>query len=109
MTDRNVMRVDEPRGDGTPEWEVFLRDDPADPLRHVGSVSAPTASMAHDHASSLFGWAADTIWLCPAAEVARFTDRDLGTVSDGEGSEATPGDVAEPADAAGDEGGGERP
>lgn len=78
MTDRNVMRVDEPRGDETPEWEVFLRDDPSEPLRHAGSVSAPTASVAYDHASSLFGWAADTLWLCPAAEVARFTDRDLG-------------------------------
>jgi rSAM-partnered protein len=114
MTDPNVMRVDEPRGDGTPEWEVFLREDPADPLRHVGSVSAPTASVAYDHASSLFGWAADTLWLCPAAEVARFTDRDLGTVAnqdDGaatgrEGdTEATPAGATGPAEAAGGSGG----
>ena len=39
MTDRNVMRVDEPRSDETPEWEVFLREDPAEPLRHVDRKS----------------------------------------------------------------------
>ena len=110
MTDRNVMRVDEPRGDGTPEWEVFLRDDPAEPLRHVGSVSAPTASVAHDHASSLFGWTAETLWLCPAAEVARFTGRDLGAAAgEDDGVEADPADAAETVGAAGDESGGERP
>jgi rSAM-partnered protein len=91
MTDRNVMRIDEPRGDQTPEWEVFLREDPAEPLRHVGSVSAPSASVAYDQASSLFGWAADTLWLCPAAEVARFTDRDLGAAAE---EEAAPGKAA---------------
>jgi rSAM-partnered protein len=114
MTDRNVMRVDEPRGDETPEWEVFLRDDPSEPLRHAGSVSAPTASVAYDHASSLFGWAADTLWLCPAAEVARFTDRDLGVETDRDDgaaagrerdTESTPSGAAGPAGAAGETGG----
>ncbi|MBB6646245.1 Htur_1727 family rSAM-partnered candidate RiPP [Halobellus ruber] len=100
MTDSNVKRVDDPRGDGTPEWEVFLREEPAEPLRHVGSVSAPTASVAHEQASSLFGWAADTLWLCPAAEVARFTERDLGDAGEPEDSEAEP---------ARSSGGGERP
>ena len=114
MTDRNVMRLDEPRGDETPEWEVFLRDDPAEPLRHAGSVSAPTASVAYDHASSLFGWAADTLWLCPAAEVARFTDRDLGATRGRDDNaaagrdhdtESTPSEAAGPAGAAGETGG----
>ena len=78
MTDTDVTRVDEPRGDDTPEWEVFLREDPGEPLRHVGSVSAPTASVAHEQASALFGRTATCLWLCPAAAVERFTRRDLG-------------------------------
>lgn len=85
MSDRNATCVDEPRGDGTPEWEVFVREDPTEPLRHVGSVSAPTAAVAREQVSSLFGWTAETLWLCPAAEVARFTDRDFGAETDRNG------------------------
>jgi len=108
MTDRNVTRVDEPRSDETPEWEVFLREDPAEPLCHVGSVSAPTASVAYDHASSLFAWAADTLWLCPAAEVARFADRDLGASANRD-DETAPAEAAGPAVEVGGETGGEEP
>lgn len=78
MTESNEMEIDQPRGDETPEWEVFLRDTATDPLRHVGSVSAPTEAVAHEQASSLFGGETHSVWLCPAASVARFTDRDLG-------------------------------
>jgi rSAM-partnered protein len=102
MTDTNVNRVDEPRGDGTPEWEVFLREEPAEPLRHVGSVSAPTESVAYDHASSLFGWTAEAVWLCPAAAVARFTERDIGAAA-ADGAEAEP--TAAGSSSEGDEGG----
>lgn len=76
MIDRT--RIDEPRGAEAPEWEVFYRETPAEPLRHVGSVSAPTESVAREQASSLFDREAHSVWLCPAAEVARFADRDLG-------------------------------
>jgi rSAM-partnered protein len=78
MTESTEMRVNEPRGDATPEWEVFLRSDEREPLRHVGSVSAPSEDVAREQASSLFGWTAETLWLCRADEVARFTERDLG-------------------------------
>ena len=78
MTDSNGTDVQQPRGDETPEWEVFLRETATEPLRHVGSVSAPTEAVAHEQASSLFGGETHSVWLCPAASVARFTDRDLG-------------------------------
>ncbi len=109
MTDPDATRIDEPRSDETPEWEVFLREDPAEPLRHAGSVSAPTESVAYDHVSSLFGWAADAVWVCPAGEVARFTDRTLGSAAggDGEGVGAEPTGAAGPAGAADGESGGE--
>ena len=81
MTDSNGTDIDQPRGDETPEWEVFLRETAADPLRHVGSVSVPTEAVAHEQASSLFGGETHSLWLCPAASIARFTDRNLGAAS----------------------------
>jgi rSAM-partnered protein len=69
-------RVNEPRHDGVDAWEVFLRTDSAEPLTHAGSVTAPTAEAAHEHAGALFE-DAGTIWLCPTDEVARFTSRTL--------------------------------
>jgi rSAM-partnered protein len=79
MTDGETARspVDEPRTDGGDEWEVFVRTDPADPLCHAGSVTAPTAETAHEHADALFG-DAESVWLCPTDEVARFATRTLG-------------------------------
>jgi rSAM-partnered protein len=47
---------DHPRGGDQREWEVFVREDEADPMRHVGSVSAPTAKVAHEQATRLFAW-----------------------------------------------------
>ncbi|MFB6251923.1 MAG: Htur_1727 family rSAM-partnered candidate RiPP [Halobellus sp.] len=78
MSDEERMRVSEPRSDTTPEWEVFLRSEANDPLRHVGSVTAPSESVAREQASSLFGWTAETLWLCRADDVARYSIRALG-------------------------------
>jgi rSAM-partnered protein len=63
--------------DGTREWEVFVRDESDDALRHVGRITAPSAEDAHERASRLFGWYAESIWLCPATEVARYSTHDL--------------------------------
>ncbi|MFC7098913.1 Htur_1727 family rSAM-partnered candidate RiPP [Halobaculum marinum] len=70
-------RVDDARADDTPEWEVFLRESPREPLRHAGSVTAPTVEVGHEQASTLFP-DAGTLWLCRSDNVARFADRDLG-------------------------------
>lgn len=59
------------------EWEVFVRSDGDDPLRHVGSVRAGDADGAHELASRLFAWHADDVWVCPAEEMTRFTTHDL--------------------------------
>ncbi|MGQ4555418.1 Htur_1727 family rSAM-partnered candidate RiPP [Halobellus sp. GM3] len=98
MTGPYEMRVTEPRSDATPEWEVFLRTDESEPLRHVGSVTAPSASVAREQASTLFGWTARTLWLCRADDVDRFTNRDLG-------SDAVGGDTDDVAAAATVDGG----
>ncbi|WP_254824261.1 Htur_1727 family rSAM-partnered candidate RiPP [Haloglomus halophilum] len=70
--------VDAPRSDGEPEWELFLRESPTEPLRHAGSVTAPGPEAAHERATGLFP-EATTLWCCPAPEIARFTERDLGS------------------------------
>lgn len=59
------------------EWEVFVRDDADDPMRHVGSVRAPDPNAAHDLGGKLFGWYASALWVCPAAAVSRYTAHDL--------------------------------
>ena len=69
--------VDAPRGDVTREWELFVREESSEPLRHAGSVSAPTAEIAREQAAQLFGWSAETLWLCPADETRRFTAEDV--------------------------------
>jgi rSAM-partnered protein len=56
------------------EWELFVRDTPAAPIRHIGSVTAPTAETAHDRAGRLVP-EASAIWCCPAEHVARFGER----------------------------------
>ena len=96
MTDSKRMRVTEPRGDTTPEWEVFLRADRSESLRHVGSVSAPSAAVAREQAADLFGWTAHTLWVCPAENVARFTERELG--SERTGTAAGPASTDEATD-----------
>jgi len=64
--------VDAPRGATSREWEVFAREDTADSLTHVGSVSAPSAEIAREQAASLFGRTAVSLWLCPADETHRY-------------------------------------
>jgi rSAM-partnered protein len=71
-------RVDD--GDRAPngrEWEVFVRSEGGDPMRHVGSVRATDADGAHELASRLFAWHADDVWVCPSAEMTRYTTHDL--------------------------------
>ena len=70
-------RLDEPRGDRTREWELFVREESEDPLRHAGSVSAPTAEVAREQATTLFGFGVETLWLCPADETHRFVAEDV--------------------------------
>jgi rSAM-partnered protein len=78
--------VDAPRGATSREWEVFVRDETADPLTHVGSVSAPSVDIAREQAASLFARTAVTLWLCPADKTRRYqTDETtLGTGKTGD-------------------------
>jgi rSAM-partnered protein len=71
-------RIDD--GDRAPngrEWEVFVRGDGEDPMRHVGSVRAADPDGAHEIASRLFAWHAETVWVCPSAEVTRYPSHAL--------------------------------
>ncbi|MFB6135460.1 MAG: Htur_1727 family rSAM-partnered candidate RiPP [Halobacteriaceae archaeon] len=87
---------DHPRATSGTEWEVFVRDRGDDPLRHVGSVTAPDADAAHETATTLFGWYADDVWLCPAEAVCRYSTHDLDDEADSsvpeEGDEPRQGD-----------------
>ncbi|MFB6300312.1 MAG: Htur_1727 family rSAM-partnered candidate RiPP [Halobacteriales archaeon] len=64
---------EQPRSATAREWEVFLRETAADPLQHVGSVTAPSAAIAHEQAEQLFDRFAREIWLCPADTVRRYS------------------------------------
>jgi rSAM-partnered protein len=66
-----VDRVDAPRATTGREWELFVREAADEPLRHVGSLTAPTRDVALEAATELFGWTAADVWLCPADEVER--------------------------------------
>ncbi|WP_049923705.1 Htur_1727 family rSAM-partnered candidate RiPP [Halopiger djelfimassiliensis] len=70
------------RGNPTRQWEVFVRHEESDPMRHVGSVAAASATEAHEHASRLFGWYAADLWLCPADEVERYSTRGLESAAE---------------------------
>jgi rSAM-partnered protein len=69
---------DAPRSATGREWEVFVREDAAGPLKHVGSVTAGGPEDAHERATTLFEWTARDMWLCPADETHRFTTHELG-------------------------------
>jgi rSAM-partnered protein len=58
-------------------FEVFVREEEADPLRHVGTVAAPTPDAAHEEASTLFAWYARDVWVCPADETHRYSAASL--------------------------------
>lgn len=83
---------DHPRGGGSREWEVLVREEPSAPMRHVGSVTAPAADAARERAARLFAWTASDLWLCPADEMRRFSTHDLD-------DDAGPGPRDAPADA----------
>jgi rSAM-partnered protein len=63
----------QPRAGEDSSWEVFVRDDADDQLRHVGTLPAPSERQAYDRARRLFGWFVHDIWLTPAADVGRFS------------------------------------
>jgi rSAM-partnered protein len=92
MSDASTARtrVTEPRSDGAPAWEVFVRPDAGDTLSHAGSVRAPTREGAADQATALFP-DAHTIWACPGEDVLRLTDRSLGE-TDAESAGDVPAD-----------------
>lgn len=64
-----VEKTDRTAGAGGPRsadgrrFEVFVREEEADPLRHVGTVAAPTPDVAHEEASKLFAWYARDVGL----------------------------------------------
>ena len=66
-----------PRSADGRRFEVFVREAESDPLRHVGTVAAPTPDAAHEEVSKLFAWYARDVWVCPAAEVSRFSAESL--------------------------------
>lgn len=80
--DRPDYEVDAPRGATSREWEVFVRTAVEEPLTHAGSVSAPSAEIAHEQASQLFGRDAVVLWLCPADETRRVQTEDLALDAD---------------------------
>ena len=86
---------EQPRSATEREWEVFAREDGT--LRHVGSVTAPDATVAHDEAATLFGWASEAVWLCPADETRRYASAALGARTGGDGGSAERGGAADDA------------
>ena len=78
-----VEKTDRTAGPGGPRsadgrrFEVFVREAEADPLRHVGTVAAPTPDAAHEEASELFARYARDVWVCPAEETHRYSAESL--------------------------------
>ncbi|WP_435129866.1 Htur_1727 family rSAM-partnered candidate RiPP [Halobaculum sp. D14] len=68
---------DQPRDAVEREWEVFVRDEESEPVRHVGSISAPSDDVAYERATKLFAWYAADVWLCPADAVSRYSTHAL--------------------------------
>ena len=86
-----------PRSADGRRFEVFVREAESDPLRHVGTVAAPTPDAAHEEASKLFAWYARDVWVCPAAEVSRYSAESLaGEEPEGTGDSAESDDADEP-------------
>ena len=81
--------VDAPRGATSREWELFVSEDSAEPLTQAGSVSAPSADIAREQATALFGHSVERLWLCPADETRRFQTADQSLVATDAGGETT--------------------
>jgi rSAM-partnered protein len=75
-TDRTAVSSGPRAADGR-RFEVFVRGAEADPLRHVGSVAAPTPDAAHEAASALVARDARDVWVCPAEETHRYSAEPL--------------------------------
>ncbi|VTT85498.1 Vng1183h [Halorubrum sp. DM2] len=89
-----------PRSADGRRFEVFVREEESDPLRHVGTVAAPTADVAHEEASKLFAWYARDVWVCPAAEVSRYSAESLADEeSDGPADDGSDGSADGDSDA----------
>ena len=73
----HTVSATQPRCDGMPEWELFVREGVETPLRHVGSVTAPTPEIAHEHVVSLFGKSFRDVWVCKSSDVERFSTYSL--------------------------------
>jgi rSAM-partnered protein len=97
-----VEKTDRTAGSGGPRsadgrrFEVFVREGEADPLRHVGTVAAPTPDVAHEEASELFARYARDVWVCPAEETHRYSAESLARDGRSEGKPATGDDADEP-------------
>lgn len=95
-----VEKTDRTAGSGGPRsadgrrFEVFVREEEADPLRHVGTVAAPTPDVAHEEASKLFAWYARDVWVCPAEETHRYSAESLAAERRETDGEPTPSDDA---------------
>ncbi|WP_423995402.1 Htur_1727 family rSAM-partnered candidate RiPP [Halorubrum trapanicum] len=83
-----------PRSADGRRFEVFVREEESDPLRHVGTVAAPTPDAAHEEASKLFAWYARDVWVCPAVEVSRYSAESLA--DDEAGGDESSDDADEP-------------
>ncbi|MFW6317371.1 MAG: Htur_1727 family rSAM-partnered candidate RiPP [Halorubrum sp.] len=94
-TDRTTVSGGPRSADGR-RFEVFVREEEADPLRHVGTVAAPTPDVAHEEASKLFAWYARDVWVCPAEETHRYSAESLATDDRSSDDGETAGDGAEP-------------
>lgn len=86
-----------PRIDGSRQWEVFYRDVPTEPMRHVGSVTAPSEDLATEQARTLFGDGDADLWLAPADEFLRLGGNDLAAKGEGANGGTEHGDAAEDA------------
>jgi len=84
-----VAVAERARADDETAFEVFVRDDADDPLRHVGSVAAEDETTAYERATRLFAWHADDVWVAPAGAFGRFTTHDLD-----DEAEPAPSDVS---------------
>ncbi|WP_434521611.1 Htur_1727 family rSAM-partnered candidate RiPP [Halorubrum sp. AS12] len=83
-----------PRSADGRRFKVFVREEESDPLRHVGTVAAPTPDVAHEEASKLFAWYARDVWVCPAGEVSRYSAESLA--DDGREGDESSADPDEP-------------
>ncbi len=75
MSDQPTRQKAEPRSgeDTSQEWEIFIRLDKGDPMRHAGSVTAPSADIAHEHTSQLLIHHAQDVWVTLADNMHRYS------------------------------------